>query len=180
MERIVQIMDESTIRRSLARITHEIIERNNGTENVCIFGIKNRGVRLAEILCENIKKFDDNIVPMGILDVTLRRDDLTEEEKSSKATESLIPCDIHDKTVIIVDDVLYTGRTARAGIETIFSIARPKSVQLAVLIDRGHREIPIRPDFVGKNIPTAKHEKISVVMNGQNNGVYIINQDTQK
>lgn len=177
MERIVQIMDEQTIRRSLARITHEIIERNDGSENVCVFGIKNRGVELARILCENFKKFDDNVVPLGTLDVTLRRDDLTEQEKTSKATESIIPCDIKDKTVIIVDDVLYTGRTARAAIETVFSLARPKSVQLAVLVDRGHREIPIRPDFVGKNIPTSKHEKISVVMNGENNGVYIINKE---
>ena len=172
---MVQIMDESLIMRSLARITHEIIERNNDLDNICILGIKNRGVNIAKILAENIYKFQNKKVPFGVLDVTLFRDDYSPEYKKQKATESVIPCELFDKTVIIVDDVLYTGRTARAGIESVFSFARPKCVQLAVLIDRGHREVPIRPDYVGKNIPTSKNEKISVILDdGQEKAVYII------
>ena len=172
---MVQIMDESLIMRSLARITHEIIERNNDLEDICILGIKNRGVKIAEILAENIYKFQSRRVPLGFLDVTAFRDDYSLEYKKEKATESLIPCDLNNKTVIIVDDVLYTGRTVRAAIENVFSVARPKCLQLAVLIDRGHRELPIRPDYVGKNIPTSKSEKISVVMDTEKeNAVYIL------
>ncbi len=172
---MVQIMDESLIMRSLARITHEIIERNNDLDKICILGIKNRGVKIAQILRDNIKKFQNKEVPFGELDVTTFRDDYSPEYKKEKATESIIPCDLNDKTVIIVDDVLYTGRTARAAIESVFSLARPKFLQLAVLIDRGHREVPIRPDYVGKNIPTSKFEKISVVMDGASDkAVYII------
>ncbi len=170
-------MDESSIIRSLARISHEITERNNGTDDIVVFGIKKRGVIPARLLCENLKKFEGKDIPFGMLDVTEKRDDYTEEQKNKVKTESLIPCDIENKTVIIVDDVLYTGRTVRAAIETLFAISRPKSVQLAVIIDRGHREIPIRPDYVGKNIPTSRHEKISVVMdNGTDNGVYILSE----
>lgn len=177
MERKVQIMDENTIFRSLARITHEIIERNDGIDNVCILGIKNRGVYIAKILQSNANKFGNKDLPFGMLDVTMFRDDFSDEEKKKRATKSEVDFDIKDKNVIIVDDVLYTGRTARAAIETVFSLGRPKSVQLAVLVDRGHREIPIRPDYVGKNIPTSKHEKVSVVLdNGNDNGVYIISE----
>lgn len=175
MERKVQIMDEQTINRSLARITHEIIERNNGCDNVVILGVKSRGVKIAQILAKNVYKFEGKQAYFGEIDATLRRDDYSEEQKRQKATESVIPCDLKDKTVIIVDDVLYTGRTARAAIETVFATARPKSVQLAVLIDRGHREIPIRPDYVGKNIPTKKTEKVIVVLDErEEKGVFIV------
>ena len=175
MARKVQIMDEATINRSLARITHEIIEKNEGCDGLVILGIKTRGVRIAQALKENILKFEGVNVAVGSIDVTMHRDDYTAEEKAKKATESDIPCSLENKTVVLADDVLYTGRTVRAGIETIFSLARPKAVQLAVLVDRGHREVPIRPDFVGKNIPTAKHEKVSVVSGGEEeNGVFII------
>ena len=157
-----QIMDAATLRRSLARMTHEIIERNNGAENICLVGVKTRGIPLAQALAENMEKFEGRKVPLGYLDITRHRDDLTEAEKQAVSAECHIPCDIREKTVVIVDDVLYTGRTARAAMEAVFSIARPKAIQLAVLIDRGHRELPIRPDFVGKNVPTAQSEAVSV------------------
>ncbi len=159
-----ELMDESAVNRTLTRMTHEIIEKNKGTENLCLVGIKRRGVPLSLILADNIMKFEKNGVPVGYIDITLYRDDLTETEALPKATDSFIPIDINGKTVILVDDVIYTGRTARAAIEAIFSYGRPSAIQLAVLIDRGHRELPIRPDFVGKNIPTSKGEIVSVMV----------------
>ncbi len=172
--RKVMIMDEATVLRSLARITHEIIEKTDGAEEVCILGVKSRGVTLAEILSENLKKFAGISAPCGIIDATMYRDDYTAAQKKEKATKSVVPCDITGKTVVIVDDVLYTGRTARAAIEAVFALGRPKAVRLVALIDRGHREIPIRPDFVGKNIPTSRKEKVSVVMQGEERGVFIV------
>lgn len=170
-----QVMDEAAVTRALARITHEIIERNRGVEDLCILGVRRRGVPLAEILCENIKRFEGATVPTGVLDITMNRDDLHPEQKRAAAVGSEIPVDVTDKTVLIVDDVLYTGRTARAAIETVFSFGRPKSVQLVVLVDRGHRELPIRPDYVGKNLPTAKTEVVTVLIKGIDGetGVYI-------
>ena len=170
-----QIMDESAIKRSLARITHEILERNNGSSNLCLLGVKRRGVPIAAILAENIKKFEGAEVPLGFLDIAKHRDDLTKEQKEGITAECEIPCDIREKTVIIVDDVMFTGRTARAAMEAVFAHERPHAVQLAVLIDRGHRELPIRPDYIGKNVPTAKSEKISVAMQEIDGecGVYI-------
>ena len=175
MTRRNQIMDAAAITRSMARITHEILERNNGPANVCLLGVKRRGVPLAAMLAENIRRFEGVEVPLGYLDIAKHRDDLTKEEKESISAECVIPCDIRDKTVIIVDDVMYTGRTARAAMETVFAYERPHAVQLAVLIDRGHRELPIRPDYIGKNVPTAKTEEISVQMQDVDGdtGVYI-------
>ena len=177
MDRKVQILDEGTILRSLARITHEIIERNGGVEGLVVLGVKNRGVKLSQILVENLKKFGGKEVDSGVLDVTMFRDDFTEEQKLERKTQSIIPCDLTNKVVIIVDDVLFTGRTARAGIEAVFSLGRPKALQLAVLVDRGHREIPIRPDYVGKNIPTSIKEKVVVQMDGTEKGVFITQKD---
>lgn len=162
MAKSTLIMDETAIARALARITHELIERNKGVSNVCLLGVKTRGVPLAQKLYENILKFEGVEVPVGYLDITLHRDDLSEKQKTVSAGDCKFPCDIRDKTVIIVDDVMYTGRTARAAIEATFSYARPKELQLAVLIDRGHRELPIRPDYVGKNVPTSKSESVAV------------------
>jgi pyrimidine operon attenuation protein/uracil phosphoribosyltransferase len=170
-----QIMDTQTVNRVIARISHEISERNHGVDNVCIFGVKRRGVPFAKKICEYIKAFEGVEIPFGELDITYQRDDLTEERKKAVATKSVIPCDINDKKVIVVDDVLYTGRTAKAALETVFKFGRPLSVQLVTLIDRGHRELPIRPDYVGKNVPTAKHEVVSVrfdEIDGET-GVYI-------
>ena len=164
MSKSTLIMDETAIARALARITHELIERNKGVSNVCLLGVKTRGVPLAQKLYENILKFEGVKVPLGYLDITLHRDDLSESEKTVSKGDCKFPCDIRDKTVIIVDDVMFTGRTARAAIEATFSYARPKELQLAVLIDRGHRELPIRPDYVGKNVPTSKSETVSVCL----------------
>ncbi|MDD6674726.1 MAG: bifunctional pyr operon transcriptional regulator/uracil phosphoribosyltransferase PyrR [Lactimicrobium massiliense] len=175
MSEKTQIMDEVTMRRSLARMTHEIIERNEGVQDVVLMGVVTRGVSLATILQENIEKFEGVTVPVGHLDITLHRDDLSNEEKQKRSQESVFPCDITGKTVIIVDDVLYTGRTARAAMEAVITKGRPKYIQLAVLVDRGHRELPIRADFVGKNVPTAKSENVQVRLmdNDGENAVYI-------
>lgn len=175
MKSKAMIMDEAALRRAMARITHEIIERNRGAEQICLLGVKRRGVPLAAMLAENIQRFEGIEVPLGHLDITLHRDDLSERDKQSAAGHCRIPCDIREKTVIIVDDVLYTGRTARAALEAVFANARPKAVQLAVLVDRGHRELPIRPDYVGKNVPTSKSERIAVAVReiDGTDGVYI-------
>ncbi len=165
MEKMVprtQIMDETTLKRTMARITHEVLERNRGVEDLCVLGVKRRGVPLARMLCENIARFEGVNVPLGFLDITPRRDDLSEERKKELSTGSEIPFDIEDKIVILVDDVLYTGRTARAAIETVFGFGRPRTVQFVALIDRGHRELPIRPDYVGKNVPTSRSETVQV------------------
>lgn len=156
------VMDRAAVARSLARITHEITEKNKGCENIVLIGIKRRGYPLAKALAENIEKFEGVSVPVGSIDITLYRDDLSETVNAPRASSSELPCDVVDKHVILVDDVIYTGRTVRAAIEAVFSYGRARSIQLAVLIDRGHRELPIRPDFVGKNIPTSKDEVISV------------------
>lgn len=179
MKRKAMIMDEAALGRAMARITHEIIERNRGAEDICLLGVQRRGIPLAAMLAENILRFEGVSVPLGHLDITLHRDDLSEADKQATASACCIPCDIREKTVIIVDDVLYTGRTARAALEAVFANARPKAVQLAVLVDRGHRELPIRPDYVGKNVPTAKNEQIAVAVapiDGEV-GVYICDAD---
>ena len=159
-----ELMDEAAVRRSLARITHEIIERNKGVENLVLVGIRRRGIPLAKILAANIKQFEGADVPVGDIDITLYRDDLSTIAELPEATASNIPTDLTGKSVVIVDDVIYTGRTARAAIEAVFAHGRPSEIELAVLIDRGHRELPIRPDFVGKNIPTSRDEVVSVMV----------------
>ena len=161
-KRKTKIMDDIAVSRALARISHEIIERNKGVENICLLGIKTRGLPLAEKIAENLKRIEGVSLPVGYLDITLHRDDLSEDQKSLMSGECHIPCDIHNKTVILVDDVIYTGRTTRAAIESVFKFGRPSVLQLAVLVDRGHRELPIRPDYIGKNVPSSKLEKIAV------------------
>ncbi len=156
------VMDEAQLDRSLARIAHEIIEKNNGAETICLLGIKRRGIPLAQKLHDNILRFEGADVPVGHIDISLYRDDLSEINEMPETGGCLIPVDLKEYTVILVDDVLYTGRTVRAAIEAIFSHGRPRAIQLAVLIDRGHRELPIRPDYVGKNIPTSRSELVSV------------------
>lgn len=175
MTRKNQIMDQNAVSRSIARITHEILERNNGTKGLCLLGVKRRGVPLAAMLAENIFKFEGVNVPLGYINISKHRDDISKEEKENTPYECHIPCDIRDKTVIIVDDVMYTGRTARAAMEAVFAYDRPQAVQLAVLIDRGHRELPISPNYVGKNVPTSKSEKIMVELDeiDGTTGVYI-------
>lgn len=155
-------MDEPAMLRSLARITHEIIERNHGCENICLVGIKRRGLPLAKVLAENIRKFEGVDVPVGYVDISLYRDDLTEIDVRPKTSGCRFPEGVTGKTLILVDDVIYTGRTARAAIEAVFAQGRPRAVQLAVLVDRGHRELPIKPDYVGKNVPTSHEELVRV------------------
>lgn len=164
MEFKAKIMDEASVYRSVARISHEIIEKNRGAEGICLLGVKRRGIPLAKMLRDNIRKFEGVDVPLGHTDITLYRDDLSESDPLPTSEGCEIPCRISDYNIIIVDDVIYTGRTARAAIDSVFRLGRPKSIQLAVLIDRGHRELPIRPDFVGKNIPTSKSELVSVML----------------
>ncbi len=170
-----RIMDETAVSRAVGRIAHEIMERNQGLDDVCVLGVKRRGVPLAKLLCAQIERFFDVCVPLGELDVTIHRDDLTDEDKRKNAGQSTLPVSIQDKTVIIVDDVLYTGRTARAALETVFTFGRPRAVQFVVLVDRGHRELPLRPDYIGKNVPTSKSETVRVLfedMDGEG-GVYL-------
>lgn len=166
-----KIMDEAQIRRSVIRITHEIIERNHGTEHICLLGIKRRGIPLAHMIAERIEQFEGVPVPVGYIDTTPYRDDLDLQERHREAEDCSVPCDIAESTIILVDDVLYTGRTARAAIEAVVHHGRPRCIQLAVLVDRGHRELPIRPDYVGKNIPTARTEIVQVQM-GSIDGTY--------
>ncbi len=156
------LLDEDAIRRSLIRISHEIIEKNKGIEDIVLIGIKRRGYPLANRLAENIKKFEGIDLSVGSVDITLYRDDLTYASDTPRLNDKNLGVDVRNKKVILVDDVLYTGRTVRAAIEAIINVGRPKCIQLAVLIDRGHRELPIRADYVGKNIPTSKEEIIAV------------------
>lgn len=160
MEKKAVIMDESAIRRAITRITYEILERNRGADLLCIVGILSRGVVLAERIAKKIYELEHVKVDFGALDITPYRDDRTPD--SEVTVKSRIPFSVQDKRVIIVDDVLYTGRSCRAAIDAILENGRPQSMQLAVLIDRGHRELPIRPDYVGKNVPTAQTETIRV------------------
>ena len=157
-----QIMDSSAVMRALKRLSYEIIEKNHGVDNVCIVGIKRRGVPLAEVICENINQTEDTEILNGILDITLYRDDLSRENTEPVINSTDIPFVVTGTKIILVDDVIYTGRTVRAAIDALFSLGRPACIQLAVLVDRGHRELPIRPDYVGKNIPTSASEVVKV------------------
>ncbi|WML51940.1 bifunctional pyr operon transcriptional regulator/uracil phosphoribosyltransferase PyrR [Neobacillus sp. PS3-12] len=158
------VLDEQAIRRALTRISHQIIEKNKGIENCVLVGIRTRGIYLARRLAERIMEIEGNPIAVGELDITLYRDDLTKKtvDQEPLVKGSDIPVGITDKIIILVDDVLYTGRTVRAGMDALMDIGRPSSIQLAVLVDRGHRELPIRADYVGKNIPTSGSEKIVV------------------
>ena len=157
-----QIMDKDQIERSLQRMAHEIIEQNRGLEKIRLVGIRSRGVPLAERLSSYLKLISNQEVPVGILDITLYRDDLSTISHQPVIKGSAVDFDIEDAVVVLVDDVLYTGRTVRAAIEALMDFGRPKQIQLAVLIDRGHRELPIKADYVGKNVPTSKEEIIKV------------------
>ncbi len=162
MEFKSQLMDAAQIHRTMARLTHEIVEKQHGPEGLCLLGIKRRGVPLARMLAENLKRFENVEIPVGHIDISHFRDDLGDAAPPLAEADCCIPCKLEETTIILVDDVLHTGRTVRAAIEAIFRQGRPKAIRLAVLIDRGHRELPFRPDFVGKNIPTAKNEKVIV------------------
>ncbi len=156
------IMDEKDIFRAVTRISHEIIEKNKGIEDIVIVGIKTRGIHLAESISKKIEEIEGVKIQIGELDITNYRDDLEYKQISPKEIETNIDFSIDDKNVILVDDVLYTGRTVRSALNALMEIGRPRTIQLAVLIDRGHRELPIRADFVGKNMPTSREEQVKV------------------
>lgn len=159
-----RIMDADGIRRAISRIAHEIVEKNKGTEKVVLVGIRTRGVPLAERVQKRIADFEKVNLPLGLLDITLYRDDLSTIDVQPVVHETKIPFSIEGKVVVLVDDVLFTGRTARAALDAIIDLGRPQKIQLAVLVDRGHRELPIRADYVGKNVPTSKREIVSVCL----------------
>lgn len=150
------------MRRALYRLSHEITERNKGVKDLVLIGIRTRGVPLAQRLAELIKEHEGTVIPVGTLDITFYRDDLTLISPQPVVHRSNIPFAINEKKVVLVDDVLYTGRTVRAALDALMDLGRPSMIQLAVLIDRGHRELPIRADFIGKNVPTSKRELIQV------------------
>ncbi len=156
------IMDADGIRRALTRISHEIVEKNKGVDDVVLVGIRTRGVPIANRLAGMIAKIEGKRPPVGVLDITLYRDDLSQLSYQPVVHSTELPVDITGKHVVLVDDVLYTGRTIRAALDALIDIGRPHTIQLAVLIDRGHRELPIRADYVGKNVPTSSHELVSV------------------
>ena len=164
MDTKARIMDEAAMDRALSRIAHEIIERNHGTGQLALIGIQRRGVPLAKRLAERIEVFEGVNVPVGVLDITFYRDDLSLLDDHPIVKDTDIPFPVAGLDMVMVDDVLYTGRTARSAMDAVMDIGRPRSIQFAVLIDRGHRELPIRADYVGKNVPTSQEEVVHVRM----------------
>jgi len=158
------ILDKTGIDRALTRVAHEILEKNKGAKDLVLVGIQRGGVHLARRLSEKIREIEKIEVPVGSLDITMYRDDLTTRKSQPVPQATDIPFDIQDKVMVLVDDVIYTGRTIRAALNSIMDYGRPQRIQLAVLVDRGHRELPIRADFVGKNLPTASREKVDVML----------------
>ncbi len=165
------ILDEQAIRRALTRISHEIIERNKGIDDCVLVGIRTRGIYIANRIANHIEKIEGSPIQVGEVDITLYRDDLSvktvNNEPLLKSTQ--LPTEITNKKIILVDDVLFTGRTVRAGMDALMDLGRPAQIQLAVLIDRGHRELPIRPDFIGKNVPTSRTEIVNVELSEVDN-----------
>lgn len=157
-----KIMDEAALRRAVMRISHEIIEKNKGTENIVLVGIKRRGIHLGQMIRDNIMKIEGIEIPLQTLDIHFYRDDLTMESDAPVYKEENNAFEVTGKKIILVDDVIYTGRTVRAAIDAIFTMGRPSQIQLAVLIDRGHRELPFKADYIGKSIPTSRNETVSV------------------
>ena len=157
-----KIMDKEGIRRAVTRIAHEIIERNKGTDKLALIGIRKRGVPLALRLAAKIRDIEGKEVPVGILDITLYRDDLGTRAQQPLVLQTEVPFSVDGKTIVLVDDVMFTGRTIRAALDAIIDLGRPRLIQLAVLVDRGHRELPIRADYVGKNVPTSRREAVEV------------------
>jgi pyrimidine operon attenuation protein/uracil phosphoribosyltransferase len=157
-----EILDNSDINRAIRRMAHEIIEKNKGTENICLVGIQKGGVILANRLATEIHTIEGKLIEVGTLDISFYRDDLYTKDEQPLVKKTEIPCTIDDKTVVLVDDVLFTGRSIRAAMDALIDFGRPGHIQLAVLIDRGHRELPIRADYAGKNIPTSFNDLIEV------------------
>ena len=171
-----KIMDDHDLGRTIARLTHEILEKNKGHENIVVIGMRTRGVYLAERIAKKLKEVDNKEVPFGVLDITLYRDDFRTALKQPKIQITDIPFSIDNKNIILVDDVLYTGRTVRAALDALMDFGRPATIQLAILVDRGHRELPIKADFIGKNVPTSYGEEIRVHMKeiDEDDGVFLV------
>jgi pyrimidine operon attenuation protein / uracil phosphoribosyltransferase len=159
-----KVMDQADVRRALTRIAHEIVERDKGGEGVALVGIADRGDHLARRLADEIARIEGGSVPIGVLDITFYRDDIGLRAEAPEVHETRIGFDVGGKTVVLVDDVLYTGRTIRAAMDALMDLGRPRKIQLAVLVDRGHRELPIRADFVGKNVPTSRADDVRVMV----------------
>ena len=157
-----EIINSEEMNRAMVRIAHEILEKNKGTEGLALIGIRTGGAYLAKRFQEKIHAVEGCEVPLGLLDITMYRDDLTEIGPQPNVGETDISFDVNGKNVVLVDDVLFTGRTIRCALDALIDLGRPRSIQLAVLVDRGHRELPVKPDYVGKNIPTARHEEVVV------------------
>ncbi|MCH7770239.1 MAG: bifunctional pyr operon transcriptional regulator/uracil phosphoribosyltransferase PyrR [Bacteroidetes bacterium] len=164
MDESTKVADKQGLNRILTRISHEILEKNRGSNNIVLIGMRTRGEFLAKRILAIIKRIDKVELPLGILDVTLYRDDFRTSLKQPEVSVSDISFDINEKDVILIDDVLYTGRTVRSALNALMDYGRPSSIQLCILIDRGHRELPIRADYVGKNIPTSQNQEIKVKM----------------
>jgi pyrimidine operon attenuation protein / uracil phosphoribosyltransferase len=160
----VRVLDAASIERSLTRIAHEILERNKGLAGVGIVGVQTRGVPLARRLAATLGTIEGTAPPVGVLDINLYRDDLSRIADHPVLRRTQIPFEIDDATIVLVDDVLFTGRTVRAALDAVMDLGRPRAIQLAVLVDRGHRELPVRADFVGKNVPTAPVERVDVLL----------------
>ncbi len=175
-----EIMDESGITRAIMRISHEIIEKNKGIENLVLIGIQRRGVPLARRIARTIKEIEGVSVPVGILDITFYRDDLSMLSEHPIVNGTEINFTVNGKRVILADDVIFTGRTARAAIDAVMDIGRPQIIQLAILIDRGHRELPIRADYVGKNVPTSRNEIVHVKLKEIDNTDAVVISDIEK
>lgn len=158
------LLDEEGIRRALIRIAHEVLERNRGAANLALVGIRTRGVPLANRIAAAIREIEGVQVPVGELDITLHRDDLAMATRQPIVRKTEIPFDVSGRIIVLADDVLYTGRTVRAALDALMDLGRPAQIQLAVLVDRGHRELPIRADFVGKNVPTSRQEAVRVLL----------------
>lgn len=174
------LMDEQGMFRALVRIAHEIVEKNKGVENIVLVGIRSRGVPLAERIADAIENIEGSRPPVGILDITLYRDDLSTLSYQPIVRPTTMPVDLDGKIVVLVDDVLYTGRTIRAALDAIIDMGRPTAIQLSVLIDRGHRELPIRADYVGKNVPTSSKESVNVkVFELDDEDKVVIRQETE-
>ncbi len=171
-----ELLNKKDIERILSRMAHEIIEKNKGTENLCIVGIQRGGVHLAKRISARIKAIEDVDIPVGSLDISLYRDDLGMRKEHPVVRKTNIPWDLTDKKIILVDDVLFTGRSIRAAMDALMDFGRPSQIQLAVLLDRGHRELPVRADYVGKNIPTSRGENIEMQLeeDGREDGVYLV------
>jgi pyrimidine operon attenuation protein/uracil phosphoribosyltransferase len=164
MQAKAEILDETGVRRELVRIAHEILERNQGLADLVLVGLRSRGDHIARRLAASLREIEGTAVPVGAMDVTLYRDDLAHASHWPQVQRTEIPFSIEGRTVVLVDDVLFTGRSVRAALDSLMDFGRPRSIQLAVLIDRGHRELPIRADYVGKNVPTARREDVRVLL----------------